>query len=86
MINNKTNLVNMKVVECDGGCMTTLSDVNGVGNPVPAQMSATTAVDQSSPDCIGSGDKFGSSFPIASQAPIRKKRKVRFIRKNKGGL
>ena len=35
-----------RITECDGG----------MGNPTPASSAAMTAVDQSSAECIGSGD------------------------------
>lgn len=71
----------MIVRECDG-CMTTAADINGVGNPVPPGESGMTAAEQSSSDIIGSGDAFGKTQKIATQASP-KKRKIKFIRKFK---
>lgn len=56
--------------ECDGGCvgagtMANLSNTGGVGNPVPAQISASSAADQTSSACLGSGDKFGCANDLS---------------------
>lgn len=68
------------VSECDGGAgcapLTGLADVNGMGNPQPAQAAAMTAVEQSGAACIGSGDNFGGGLPVATQG-VKKKRKFK---------
>lgn len=62
----------IKECECAGGeCSapvstppTSLESVPGMGNAQPAKMAAMTGADQTSKDCIGSGDKwtgFGDS-------------------------
>lgn len=49
------------ISECDSGCVGgDLSSTLGVGNAVPAQIAAMTAVDQSSPLAKGSGDLFST--------------------------
>ena len=76
------------IKECDGGCtggvsapFNTLNNTGGVGNPVPAQMAAMTAAEQSSPASIGSGDNFGN---IISTKPAQQAKPPRFkIRKKK---
>lgn len=70
--------------ECDGGSigagmMACLSNTGGIGNPVPAQISASGAADQTSPSCIGSGDKFGCGNDLS----FIKKRKYKIKKKSK---
>lgn len=49
----------------------TLYNVPGVGNAVPAQMGAMTANQQLSPDAKGSGDKWPALLPMALQVAAR---------------
>lgn len=74
------------IFECDGsgacGNVTTLNSVSGIGNPVPAQSAAMTWAEQSSPDCIGSGDLFGKKTNTKSKPKKRHKKFV--IAKKKG--
>jgi len=72
--------------ECDGGVSAPFqlpSNTVGIGNPVPAQMSGSTAAEQSSVAAVGSGDKFGSIVSVSDQKP--KKYKKSFNRKKHGG-
>ena len=75
------------VKECDSGahCLSNAAtNISGVGNPVPAQSAAMTAAEQSSSDSIGSGDKFGDTMKMSTQAPVKKKaRTVKFIKLKK---
>ena len=50
------------IKECDAGAM---------GNPCPPGQAATTAAEQSSNSCIGSGDSFGYSAKMAVKSKIR---------------
>lgn len=70
--------------ECDGGSvgagtMANFSNTGGIGNPVPAQISASAAADQTSSSCIGSGDKFG----CVNDFSFLKKRKYKIKKKSK---
>lgn len=78
------------VLECDAGGvsapMSTVNNVGGVGNAVPAQIAAMTATEQSSPVAIGSGDLFGAAASVSTQASYSKKRnhkKLRFKKNHK---
>lgn len=68
------------VSECDCGGVTapmsTLNNVGGVGNVQPAQACAMTAAEQSSQSCIGSGDNFGGTAPVATQETKKRKKYV----------
>ena len=54
-----------RITECDGG----------MGNPTPASSAAMTAVDQSSAECIGSGDAFGFNMPMSTKSEAVKIKK-----------
>lgn len=56
-----------KLKECEAG---------GVGNPCPPGMAATTAAEQSSNSCIGSGDNFGGNAKIATQSKIKVRKRT----------
>lgn len=76
-----------KVNECDGGgacggAFNGAGSVTGMGNPVMPSMAATTAAEQSSPDCMGSGDLPTTLGGMNTQAGPVKKKKLR-IRKSR---
>jgi hypothetical protein len=56
-----------RLKECDAG---------GVGNPYPPGIAATTAAEQSSASCIGSGDNFGGTTKIATQSKIKVRKRT----------
>lgn len=56
-----------KLKECEAG---------GVGNPCPPGMAATTAAEQSSNSCIGSGDNFGGTAKNATQSKIKVRKRT----------
>ena len=55
------------IKECDAGAM---------GNPCPPSQAATTAAEQSSNSCIGSGDLFGCSAKMAVKSKIRVRKRL----------
>ena len=55
------------IKECDAGAM---------GNACPPAQAATTAAEQSSNSCIGSGDTFGSSAKMAVQSKIKVRKRL----------
>ena len=55
------------IKECDAGTM---------GNPCPPGQAATTAVEQSSNSCIGSGDTFGGSAKMAVKSKITVRKRL----------
>ena len=55
------------IKECDAGAM---------GNPCPPGQAATTAAEQSSNSCIGSGDIFGGSAKIAVKSKIKVRKRL----------
>jgi len=70
----------MNINECDGGACATSgpvsmnlqTNVNGIGNAVLPSQAAMTGQDQSSKDCIGSGDRW-DGFSKKSKSDKKKK-------------
>lgn len=62
-----------KVNECDvaTSCTPLQTSVQGIGNATLASQAAMTGAEQSSTDCIGSGDKWDNN----SEKPKKKKNK-----------
>ena len=47
-----------------------------MGNPCPPGQAATTAAEQSSNSCIGSGDSFGGSAKMAVKSKIKVRKRL----------